>query len=108
MGTNMSVKDISKFIYWRVMPIGIGAVMFFYIDKMEVSMGYKILIFLVISLPIVMIRLWIGMKIFKEKMTLTEKIMSCSLRRKHGNSYCVECPESYTCANGDIENRAKT
>ncbi len=108
MGTNMSLKDISKFIYWTVMPIGIGMVVFFYIDKMEVSMGYKILIFLAIVLPTAMIRTWIGMKIFEEKPTLVEKIMSCSLRRKHGNSYCAECPESYSCANGGIDKKAKT
>lgn len=93
----MRAKDIFKFIYWTVMPVAIGFAMFFYLDKMETSLLNKILIFLAIAIPLTTIRVFIGVKLFKEKMTLAEKIMSCNLRRKYGNSYCAECPDSYNC-----------
>lgn len=32
--------------------------------------------------------------------TLTEKLMTCSLRKKHGLNYCGICPDGYSCAGG--------
>ena len=96
----MGSKDIFKFIYWEVMPVAIGFIMFLYIDKMEISIVDKIIVFIVIALPVAIIRSYVGMKIFKEEPTLAEKIMSCGLRRKYGNGYCAECPDSYECAGG--------
>lgn len=105
----MKKEDISKFIYWTIMPMAIGFVMFFYLDKMEASLLYKALIFLVIAIPLATIRVLIGVKLFKEKPTLAEKMMSCSLRRKYGNDYCARCSNGYECASGieknDIEKK---
>lgn len=102
----MNTKDIFKIIYWNVMPVVIGFILYFYIDKMKIPIIEKIIIFLVIIIPIIIIRLWLGEKIFKERPTLVEKIMSCSLRRKYGKNYCVECPDSYECAS-DIDGNTK-
>lgn len=33
-----------------------------------------------------------------EKRTLTDKIISCKLRKKYGKNYCIKCSDSYTCA----------
>lgn len=98
----MKKEDMYKFIYWTVMPFAIGAILFFYIDKMEISIIDKLLIFIAIVVPVAAIRAWIGMKIFKESPTLAERMMSCNLRRKYGNGYCAMCPDGYTCAS-DIE-----
>ncbi len=58
----------------------------------------KVFIFFAIVIPTAAIRLWVGKKLFKEKETLAEKIMYCSLRRKYGKNYCAECPDGYECA----------
>lgn len=99
----MITRDISKFLYWTVMPICIGVIMFFYIDKLEVSFLYKVFIFSVIVIPVAMIRVFIGIKLFGGKQTLAEKIMSCQLRKKYGNEYCVVCPDGYKCASGSMK-----
>ena len=78
--------------------MAIGFILFYYLNKMDMSLSKKFLIFLIICFPISMIRVSIGHKIFKEKQTLAEKIMACGLRRRHGDSYCVDCPDSFTCA----------
>lgn len=86
------------------MPMVIGFIMFFYLDKMEGTLTYKSLIFLAIAIPLATIRVFLGVWLFKEKQTLTDKIMTCDLRRKHGNSYCAVCPDGYKCAtDSDIE-----
>ncbi len=87
-----------KFTYWTILPVAIGFFLFYYIDKMNISIIEKIIIFMVVVIPIATIRVWIGKKIFKEKKTLTDKIMSCSLRRINGYEYCARCPDSYECA----------
>jgi drug/metabolite transporter (DMT)-like permease len=94
----VNVKDISKFLYWTIMPMAIGFIMFSYLDKMEGTLLYKAIIFLAIAIPLATIRVFIGVWLFKEKPTLAEKIMRCDLRRKHGNGYCAVCPDSYECA----------
>lgn len=93
----MVARDVSKFLYWTIMPMAIGFSMFYYLDNMEISLLYKALIFLAIVIPVATIRVFVGMKLFKEKPTLADKIMSCNLRRKHGPSYCAECPDGYKC-----------
>ena len=93
----MSNRDVLKFMYWVAMPMAIGFVLFYYLDKMDMSLPKKFLVLLIICLPISMMRVFIGNKIFKEKQTLAEKIMTCGLRRRYGNSYCVDCPDSFTC-----------
>lgn len=85
--------------------MAIGFVMFYYLDKMEASLLYKVFIFLAIVIPVTMIRIFVGEKLFEDKQTLTEKIMSCNLRKKHGYSYCVECPDGYKCAANDMEKK---
>lgn len=94
----MTYKDIFKYIYWKIAPVAIGFFLFLYLDKMDAHFTKKILIFLVIAIPVATIRLWIGTKIFKEKKTLVDKIMSCKLRKGHGRGYCVKCPDGYVCA----------
>lgn len=100
----MTTRSVSKFLYWTVMPICIGVIMFFYIDKLEVSFLYKVFIFSVIALPVAMIRVFVGIKLFEKRQTLAERIMSCQLRRKYGKDYCVVCPDSYKCAS-DIKKK---
>jgi hypothetical protein len=90
-------SEIFKFIYWIIMPMTIGAIAFYYLDKLEISMIYKFAILIMIAMPISAIRIFIGKKIFKEKPTLVEKIMSCNLRRKYGKDYCAKCTDSYNC-----------
>jgi hypothetical protein len=80
------------------MPMVIGFVLYFYLDKIETSLLNKALIFLAIALPLATIRVFVGVRLFKEKATLADKIISCELRRKNGNDYCAECPDGYTCA----------
>lgn len=99
----MAAKDISRYLYWTVMPMAIGFVMFYYLNKMEMSLLYKILIFLAIAIPVATIRVYIGMKFFKEKSTLADKIMSCDLRKKYGHDYCAECPDGYSCSSDNID-----
>ena len=94
----MDKRNVLKFIYWEVMPIAIGFVSFYYINKMNVSAWEKLFIFVAVILPISMVRVSIGMRLFKERPTLAEKIMSCNLRRRYGNSYCADCPDSFACA----------
>lgn len=101
--TKMTVRDIFKFIYWVVMPIFIGAILFYYLNKF--SNGKDAIeiwtIFIALAIPIAIIRAWVGTKIFKEdkeKPTLADKIMKCELRIKNGYDYCVKCPDNYTCA----------
>lgn len=101
----MTTRDISRFLYWSVMPMAIGFIMFFYLDKMDMSLLNKALIFLVIAIPLGTIRVYVGVWLFKEKPTLADKIMHCNLRRKHGNNYCAECPDGYNCATyNNVEN----
>ena len=86
------------------MPISVGAILFYYLNKtddinkliptMLEAFGFCFIF--------IMIHGWIGIKIFPEKMTLADKMMRCKLRRKYGNSYCVDCQDSYTCAS-DLE-----
>ena len=102
----MDKKNISKFLYWTVMPMAIGVILFIYIDKMNLPILNKLFLFVVIIIPIAAIRAWIGVKIFKEEPTLADKIMSCNLRRRYGNGYCAKCPDSYTCAS-DIDKNVK-
>ena len=83
--------------------MAIGAVMFYYLDKMNASLLYKAFIFLVIAIPVATIRIFVGAKLFGEKKTLAEKIMSCNLRRKYGHDYCAKCPDGYKCATNDME-----
>jgi hypothetical protein len=99
----MTAKDILRFLYWKAMPAAIGVVVYLYIDKMEVPLLYKVLIFLVVAIPVATIRVFVGTKLFKEKQTLTDKIMSCQLRKKYGNEYCVVCPDNYKCASGSMK-----
>lgn len=94
----MTTKDVLKFLYWTVMPMAIGFIMFSYLDKMEGTLLYKALVFLAIAIPLATLRVFFGVWIFKEKPTLADKIMHCDLRRKHGSSYCAECPDGYECA----------
>lgn len=96
----MTERDMAKFLYWTMMPMAIGFIMFSYLDKMEISLLNKVLIFLVIAIPLATIRVYVGAKLFKEKPTLTDNIMSCKLRRKYGNDYCAKCRDSYECAAG--------
>lgn len=84
------------------MPMAIGSVFYFYLDKLETSLLYKALIFLAIAIPISTIRVFVGRRFFKKKPTLTDKIMSWKLRMKNGNDYCAECPDGYRCAS-DIQ-----
>ncbi len=93
----MKENSIFKFIYFIVLPMIIGAVIFYYVDKMEESIIYKISIWAAIAVPTIMIKNWIYMKIVKGQQTLAEKIMSCDARRKYGDSYCVKCPDGYSC-----------
>lgn len=94
----MRKKGILEYIYWVVMPFFIGFFLFYYLNRMDRPLIEKIIIFLTIVIPIATIRLWIGKKLFKEKVTLAEKMMYCDLRRKYGKNYCVECPDGYECA----------
>lgn len=77
--------------------------MFYYIDKMNASLLYKAFIFLLIVIPVATIRVFLGVKLFKEKQTLADKIMSCYLRKKYGKEYCVVCPDGYNCATNDMK-----
>jgi len=96
----MNIKTITKFIYWQVMPITLGATMFYYLNKIEdirefLIMGLKAFI---LAILFIIIHVWIGHKIFPEKITLADKIMRCRLRMKYGHNYCAKCPDSYECA----------
>lgn len=101
--SNMTAKNISRLLYWKVMPMAIGFVMFYYLDKMEISLLYKVFIFLAIAIPVATIRIFIGMKFFKEEPMLADKIMSCSLRKKYGHDYCAICPDGYSCSSDNID-----
>lgn len=96
----MSIKDIIKFIYWNAMPLALGAVTFYYLNKIEdpwifLRMSAYVFVFVILF---IIIHVWIGKKIFPEKATLADKIMRCKLRMQYGRNYCVKCPDSYTCA----------
>lgn len=95
----MNIKTIVKFIYWHALPICVGAIMFYYLNKIEdirefLIMSLKAFIFVIIF---IIIHIWIGHKIFPEKVTLADKIMRCRLRMQYGMDYCVKCPDSYKC-----------
>lgn len=94
----MKTREVLRFLYWTIMPMAIGFVLYFYLDKIETSLLYKTLIFIAIVLPLATIRVFVGVRLFKEKPTLADKIISCKLRRTYGNDYCAECPDGYTCA----------
>lgn len=106
----MNIKEISKFLYWTVMPFLIGVILFYYLNKMDRPYIEKVLIFLALAIPIISIRMFIGRWIFKEKETLAEKMMYCGLRRKYGRNYCAECPDGYECAKdlGESDKDVKT
>jgi hypothetical protein len=95
------MKSFLKFLYWTIIPMAIGAVMFYYLDKMNASLLYKAFIFLLIAIPIATIRVFVGAKLFKQ--TLADKIISCYLRKKYGKEYCAVCPDGYNCAAGDMK-----
>ena len=96
----MSIKNIAKFIYWTVIPISVGVVAFYYLNKIDINdinqfiPTVKIFGF---AFTFMIIHSWIGYKIFPEKMTLADKMMRCKLRKKYGGSYCVDCADSYKC-----------
>lgn len=92
----MSKKDVLKCLYWNILHITIGFFLFCFIDSMKVSTEYKLIIFMAITLPVVVIRLWLGDKLFKEKITLTEKIMSCGLDKNMDHCFAV-CTIGYGC-----------
>lgn len=81
------------------MPIFIGAIMFYYLNKLSDGKSPAEIwtIFILLVIPIAVLRVWIGTKIFKERPTLVDKIMSCRLRIQYGRDYCVKCPDSYKC-----------
>lgn len=93
-----------RFIYWNAIPISLGAIVFYYLNKIDDIYEYLRMVINVLGLaiPFLIIHIWIGNKIFPEKMTLADKIMGCKLRVQYGGSYCVKCPDSYVCAS-DIE-----
>lgn len=96
----MNMKMIAKFMYWNAIPFVVGAVAFYYFNKIEDPWDFmKVWItFLVIAFPFIIIHVWIGRKIFKERLTLADKMTRCRLRMQYGSSYCVDCADSYTCA----------
>lgn len=106
----MKINNIIRSIYWHVIPISVFVVSFYYLNKIEDPLNYvkaSISFFSIVLLPFMIFHGWLGQKIFKEKLTLTDKIMRCGYRRQYGNSYCVKCPDSYTCAStiGTNDNR---
>ena len=96
----MNKRTIAKLIYFDAIPIIVGMIAFYYINKINDMWEYMKAVgsFLLMCIPLMMIHTWIGNKIFPEKPTLADKIVRCRLRRKYGNSYCVECDDSYNCA----------
>lgn len=95
----MNVRDIIKFLYWDVMTFATGFAIFYGFTKgigpsgiIQSSIFYFVIAFLYVT-----IHVWLGHKIFKEKMTLADKIMTCKLRMENGLNYCVKCPDSYKC-----------
>ena len=103
----MDIKNIARFIYWNVIPLSAGTVVFYYfLNKADGNDVNKFLLMMLgafgFCFIFIMTHGWIGLKIFPERKTLADKMMKCKLRRKYGNSYCVDCQDSYTCAS-DIE-----
>lgn len=100
----MDKRTVAELIYWNAVPIAIGAVGFYYLNKIENPWDYikAAIPFLGALIPFMIVHFWIGNKIFPEKLTLANKIMRCKLRVKYGSSYCAKCPDGYTCAS-DIE-----
>ena len=106
----MKTKDIVRFIYWEGVPLIIGFILFRYtgIDGTDSFWDILKVFFsnLYIIIPIIIIHIWIGNRIFKDIDTSTNKLaskmMRCKLRKKNGFSYCAKCPDGYTCA-GDIK-----
>lgn len=98
----MNIKNILRFIYWDAIPIVTGGVVFYYLNKIQDPWDYMKawMAFLGVAIPFMIIHIWIGHKIFPEKMTLADKIMKCGLRMQYGRDYCVKCPDSYNCAAG--------
>jgi hypothetical protein len=96
----MKNNNIFKFIYWAIIPIFIGAILFYFSNKLsdEKDPAEIWTIFIILIIPIAIIRVWIGTKIFKEEPTLVDKIMRCRLRMQYGRDYCAKCADSYTCA----------
>lgn len=95
----MNVRDIIKFLYWDVMTFVVGVIIFYCLSK-DIGPSGMIQLFtfyFIIAFLYVTIHIWLGHKIFKEKMTLADKIMTCKLRMEHGLNYCVKCPDSYKC-----------
>lgn len=93
----MTMKGVLRFLYWAIMPMVIASIMFYYLDKMEASFLYKVFIFLEVVVPVATIRVFVGMKLFNEKQTLADRIMSCKLRKKYGHDYCAVCPDGKKC-----------
>lgn len=97
----MNIKNIVRFIYWHAIPISVGAVVFYYLNKADSNDINKFFPMMLEAFGFcfifIMIHGWIGLKIFPEKPTLADKMMRCKLRRKYGGSYCADCPDSYTC-----------
>lgn len=95
----MKIRIILRFICWNLVPILMGAIVFYYLNKVNGPGNYMEtwLMFFIVAFPAAIIYTWVGGKIFKEKMTLAKKMMTCKLRMKHGYDYCVKCPDSYTC-----------
>jgi len=82
------------------MPITLGAIMFYYLNKIEDIREFLIMSLkaFVLAILFIIIHVWIGHKILPEKITLANKIMRCRLRMQYGYNYCAKCPDSYECA----------
>ena len=96
----MSIKDVIKFIYWQVIPVVVGVIMFYYLNRIEdIFLFLKMTLYaFIIAIAFIIIHIRIGYKIFPEKMTLADKIMRCKLRIQYGRNYCAKCPDGYVCA----------
>lgn len=57
-----------------------------------------LVLFFVMSIPVLVIHHQIVNIILADKTSLEYKISHCELRKKNGLDYCVECKDGYTCA----------
>lgn len=98
-------KKIGKIIYFSIIPVIMGAVVFSYFGRVTDGNDFirKMILFIIIMVPISIIYAWFGDKVlFPNKDTIPHKILDkmerCTIRKEKGDTYCAKCPEGYECA----------
>jgi len=102
----MNKKTIAKIIYYEILPIIIGALVFHSLGRVTdlTDLINKMAIFALYIIPFSFIYILIGGFIFSKffpsdtfAYRLMVKMTNCKIRKENGDEYCAKCPDSLAC-----------